>query len=151
MGTIESEEIDDMEREYRGIKNRLKKSEITGLKFRADTERLKDKIGVYEIIGSKLPDVKAGKRSWKEGAIIGFLFLPMWFLIGSVLMGAEARLGNEKVAGLIDLIFMLPLVPMASVNHRFGIATPLLFATILFWTIIGAFIGYFVSHNRSRQ
>ncbi len=52
-------------------------------------------------------------KSWKKGAIIGFVFIPFWFSIGSFLMmlagktpSEEAKinlgLGHNKWKGLIE-------------------------------------------------
>ncbi len=90
-----------------------------------------------------------GLRAWKKGAIIGFVFIPLWFLIGSffvLLVGAIKP--PETFSGVIEALFMLFIVPNAIIQQKLGITTinPIL-ASIPFWTFVGALIGHLIDRR----
>lgn len=88
---------------------------------------------------------------WKKGALYGFLFPLLWLSVGMLPIAIAAMFRLETLAGIIDAFFMLPFVPMAIIQQRFGIVViSLFFTTILFWTFIGAIIGYLVGRHKNK-
>jgi hypothetical protein len=82
-------------------------------------------------------------EEWKKGAVYGFLFFPLLFIIAMLLMFILAILRLETLGVLLDSLVMLPLVPMSIIHRNFEITNlSLILTSILLWTLIGAIIGY---------
>ena len=91
-------------------------------------------------------------KSWKKGAILGFLLIPVVFLISSLLMVVAALIQSNTFGGMVDAFFMLFIIPMSIVHKIIGNIYifpyfPLL-SSILFWTLIGAVMGYLVDKRK---
>lgn len=89
-------------------------------------------------------------KAWKEGVITGFLLIPVLFAFCYPLMGIAAILKAETLARIVDAIFMLPHAPMAIVHKRLGITAPFILTSMLFWSVIGAGIGYLYGRWREK-
>ncbi len=89
-------------------------------------------------------------KAWKKGAIIGFVFIPFWFSIGSFLMMLAGIIPSEAIRWIISALFMLITFPPAIILQRLGIThiKPILaLASIPFWTVIGALIGHLIDRR----
>lgn len=91
-------------------------------------------------------------KTWKKGAILGFLFIPVWFSFGSLIIPIAALIPSETFRGMMDALFMLTVVPNAFIQQKLGITTinPIL-ASIPLWILIGAFAGYLVDKWKNRN
>ncbi|MFQ5800106.1 MAG: hypothetical protein ACE5HH_00080 [Candidatus Hydrothermarchaeales archaeon] len=95
---------------------------------------------------------------WKNGAIIGFLFIPLLFSIGMFLiMPILAMFRQETLAGIFDALAMLPLVPALFILNTFGFRVgksgfsyfiTVFLTSIIVWTVIGASIGYLIDRRK---
>jgi hypothetical protein len=87
-------------------------------------------------------------KSWKKGAVYGFLFVPLLFIIAMLLMFILAMLRLETLGVLLDALVMLPLVPMSIIHRKFEITNlSFILTSILLWTLIGAIIGYLIERR----
>jgi hypothetical protein len=91
-------------------------------------------------------------KSWKKGAVIGFLFIPAWLVLGWLFMSAATVSGNETIAGIVDGIFMLAFVPAYILLRPEDMEHigPINLTSILFWTLTGALTGYLIEKVRKK-
>jgi hypothetical protein len=89
-------------------------------------------------------------KSWKKGAILGFLFIPIWFFAGWIFMRISAFLGNETLAGIVDAIFMIAIIPAYIILRPGDMAHigSIYLVSILFWTSIASITGYFIEKRK---
>lgn len=80
-------------------------------------------------------------KAWKQGAIMGFLLMPILFAFGYTLRSIAALFKAETMAGIVDAIFMLPHVPMAIIHKKLGIHCS-------FYTNIDGLLECYRSGNR---
>jgi hypothetical protein len=74
-------------------------------------------------------------EAWKKGAVYGFLLIPLLFtlpipLIPLIYFFALLRL--KTLAGTLDALAMLPLVPMSIIHNKFEITSLSLLLTSMF-------------------